>query len=778
MEHDFTRVINSLSESPLPDDIFSQIKCYLQQQTNDVLPSFISQSFQSLFTLEHWAWKLLSQDFHKFINQSHYLELFHSLGQLNFRLVFKRDQIEANIKSSLLIPENIQWIDQMFDQFDKIEDQNDPFFTIISLWLDNISYLIHEHTQFENLPIIIHLCERIGKDFILSNQYKTYLTQLCQIEISQSIFTTKQLFYIRTCSFMFRMYICSIVDKSPFQGEELLHRYGDDYLQMISIHSYTVNSWSQELLICIAHLIDFICACCWWGTEKAMYIKNLVASEQIVYDHIQGLIRIVGYKPFHERITSQWCNEETILIDSTFIFFMGALMQIKNLACFIRSETSLSNIILAIAQKSCYDRISVCGYGILAEILSDEQLKQVQITDNISDFFFRILELAWSHPTQRYKRIPIPQLLTGFLTVSKNDAIQQKTANLNKLSLLIEMSEKYPITLDILWSLSFNEDIQQQLRSNRLFMSKLARLKEKYSNEKMRKIIFGILWNLESCHQDRPTSDFIDEKTFDIMISYSHKDEVICKQIYEELVKSGYRVWIDYDQIHGNVMDAMAQAIERSNIIIVCMSEQYRRSNYCRAEAHYAFQRQLKIVPILLQEHYTPDGWLLFLIGQLLYVDFTKYEFPRAIELLIQELKAPGIEENRVASVQSKRDKNFVASLSPKVVTLPESILDWSQEDVQNWLVGFNLRQMAQLLVDFDGPSLNSLSEFITKSDPQEMLTLFQDDCSRNINENVSLLELARFRTLLNERQLATGANRLMKKTSSIMNLLRHCRMM
>ncbi|CAF3524144.1 unnamed protein product [Rotaria socialis] len=778
MEHDFTRLINSLSESPLPDDIFSQIKCYLQQQTDDVLPIFISQSFQSLVTLEHWAWRLLSQDFHKFLNQSNYLELFHSLGQLNFRLVFKRNQIEANVKSSLLIPENIQWIDQIFDQFDKIQDQNDPFFIIISLWFDNLSYLIHEHTQFENLPIIIHLCQRIGQDFILSNQYKTYLTQLCQREISQSIFTTKQLFYIRTCSFMFRMYICSIVDKSPFQGEELLDRYGDDYLQMISIHSYTVNSWSQELLICVAHLIDFICACCWWGTEKAMYIKKLVASELIVYDHIQGLIRIVGYKPFYERITSQWCNEETILIDSTFIFFIGALMQIKNLACFIRSETSLSNIILAIAQKSCYDRISVCGYGILAEILSDEQLKQVQITDNISDFFFRILEHAWSHPTQRYKRIAIPQLLTGFLTVSKNDAIQQKTANLNKLSLLIEMSEKYPITLDILWSLSFNEDIQQQLRSNRSFMNKLARLKEECSNEKMRKIIFGILWNLESCHQDRPTSDFIDEKKFDIMISYSHKDEVICKQIYEELVKSGYRVWIDYDQIHGNVMDAMAQAIEQSNVIIICMSEQYRRSNYCRAEAHYAFQRQLKIVPILLQEHYTPDGWLLFLIGQLLYVDFTKYEFPRAIELLIQELKAPGIEDNRVPSVQSKRDKSFVASLSPKVVTLPESILDWSQGDVQNWLVGLNLRQMAQLLVDFDGPSLNSLSEFITKSDPQQILTLFQDDCSRNINENVSLLELARFRILLSERQVTTKANRLMKKSSSIMNFLSQCRIM
>ena len=63
------------------------------------------------------------------------------------------------------------------------------------------------------------------------------------------------------------------------------------------------------------------------------------------------------------------------------------------------------------------------------------------------------------------------------------------------------------------------------------------------------------------------------------------------------MIKDGYRVWIDYDQIHGNIMDAMAQAIEQSKAILICMSEQYRRSNYCRAEAHYAFQRQLKLVP-------------------------------------------------------------------------------------------------------------------------------------------------------------------------------------
>jgi hypothetical protein len=205
--------------------------------------------------------------------------------------------------------------------------------------------------------------------------------------------------------------------------------------------------------------------------------------------------------------------------------------------------------------------------------------------------------------------------------------MQQKIADLNKIHLFIEMCDQYPITFDIFWALSFNQHIQQQLRSNSSFMSKLAHLAKECDNEQMRKNIHGILWNLEINHEDRPTSEIIDRDTFNIMISYSHKDKILCNQIYEELIKSGYRVWIDFDQMHGNIMDAIAEAIEQLHTIIICMSEDYRKSNYCRAEAHYAFQRQRKIVPVLLQQHYKADGWLLFIIGQLLYVDFIKHEF-------------------------------------------------------------------------------------------------------------------------------------------------------
>ncbi|CAF4795757.1 unnamed protein product, partial [Rotaria magnacalcarata] len=71
-------------------------------------------------------------------------------------------------------------------------------------------------------------------------------------------------------------------------------------------------------------------------------------------------------------------------------------------------------------------------------------------------------------------------------------------------------------------------------------------------------------------YENRDSTDKGDETMFDIMISYSHKDKIFCKRLYDELIKTGYRVWIDFDQIHGNVMDAMAQAIEQSNAIIIC----------------------------------------------------------------------------------------------------------------------------------------------------------------------------------------------------------------
>ncbi|CAF2855310.1 unnamed protein product [Rotaria sp. Silwood2] len=274
-------------------------------------------------------------------------------------------------------------------------------------------------------------------------------------------------------------------------------------------------------------------------------------------------------------------------------------------------------------------------------------------------------------------------------------------------------------------------------------MSKLTHLAKECDNEQMCKIIHGILWNLNINHENRPiTSEINDGKTFDIMISYSHKEKVLCKQIYDELIKFDYRVWIDFDQMHGNIMDAMAKAIERSTTIIICMSEQYRKSNYCRAEAQYAFQCQRRIVPIVLQKQYKPDGWLLFLIGQLLYVDFTKYEFPQAMKMLFKELNATHIVDGNTGDIQFKQDTvvtSLVLRMSPSNLylppILPEKISDWTQIHVQEWLTQHNLIHLSRLLVDCNGSSLLYFDDLIRNGDIQQVLSILQEDSLRRTGQ-------------------------------------------
>jgi hypothetical protein len=44
----------------------------------------------------------------------------------------------------------------------------------------------------------------------------------------------------------------------------------------------------------------------------------------------------------------------------------------------------------------------------------------------------------------------------------------------------------------------------------------------------------------------------------------------------------GYSVWLDVDNINVGVLESMAQAVENSSIVLICMNEQYKQSYYCR----------------------------------------------------------------------------------------------------------------------------------------------------------------------------------------------------
>ena len=774
MEANFEELVSALPLSSSFTFGITDITHILEKQNQDLYPSFIINSYKSLLILESWAWKLLTKDSYQWVIQPHYVNLFRTLAVFNKNLIFYYENIENETKACLLMPDNTEPINGIFEQIERTKDLHDCYIDIICLWLYNLSLFVYENPEFDTSSIICYMNEYIAQNYLMTEEFLFYLDQLVQPKLPQAIFTNKQLFYIKTCSFSLNAYLTSKAQTFPYTSEEIMEYIGHICVQIIEIHSHNIDLWTEQFLTCITHLIGLISACCWWGGEKLPNLNLLFSSEQIIYAYINALIRIISYKPFYSQIAAQWVNDETILIDIC-LFSLKNIVQVSNFVWFFRSKVSLPDTLLTIAELSIHDKICLRAYIILGEIFCNDRLKDLKITDNLSLFFYDMLEHAWQHPSKKYKQIPIYHLLRGFLTLSKIDAIQQKTADLNKIPLFIDICEQYPVTFDILWALSFNQDIQQQLRSNTNFMAKLIHLAKECDNEQMRKMTHGILWNLESIHQGRSTSPMNADNLFDIMISYSHKDETICKQIYEELTKAGYRVWIDFDQMHGNVMDAMAQAIERSTTIIICMSEQYRRSNYCRAEAHYAFQRQLKIVPILLQNYYQPDGWLLFLIGQLLYVDFTKIEFSRAIDLLLKEIKADDISESLPTPLRSRAGTmSALCNIQPMIINqpiisteLPKNIQDWNRKHVNDWLVEQNLLQMADLLRNCDGQGVLHLNDFLKKGDINQVMNLLQEESLRRNNESLSLVELSCFRSLIDQHKRQRRSNSI-KRTKFI----------
>jgi hypothetical protein len=142
----------------------------------------------------------------------------------------------------------------------------------------------------------------------------------------------------------------------------------------------------------------------------------------------------------------------------------------------------------------------------------------------------------------------------------------------------------------------------------------------------------GILWRLF------PKYETTESKfQYDFMISYAHRDKDICHRIHKALVVDNFRVWIDLEGMHGIMMQAMAEAIEQSRCIIICMSDSYCVSPYCQAEAQYAFEKRRVLIPLRVQTGYKPQGWLAFTISGRMYVDFIKMNFETAYAQLLSE---------------------------------------------------------------------------------------------------------------------------------------------
>jgi hypothetical protein len=185
-------------------------------------------------------------------------------------------------------------------------------------------------------------------------------------------------------------------------------------------------------------------------------------------------------------------------------------------------------------------------------------------------------------------------------------------------------------------------------------------------------------------------------------------------------------------------MDAMAEAVENSEFVLLCMSDSYKQSTYCQAEAEYAFNCKRRLVPLIARPGYKADGWLGFMIGSRIYIDYGTFDFETACGKLMDEISRQRKRPLPSQTVQSapvekqvitppaekksaEKSTRFSDQLSNKYMKrkvashFNDTHIDlWTESDVLDFLFSHNLNELMPLCEKMDGPALIQLFKMCT----------------------------------------------------------------
>ena len=124
-----------------------------------------------------------------------------------------------------------------------------------------------------------------------------------------------------------------------------------------------------------------------------------------------------------------------------------------------------------------------------------------------------------------------------------------------------------------------------------------------------------------------------------LFISYAHADGEIVLNISGQLQEAGYELWVDKSGIQGGDLwvSAIVKGIRDCDIFLLFISSKSILSDFVRRELDIAFNEQRKIIPVLIENVDTPDGWDYQLAG----IQYIDYRSPDWKSRLLTALSGP-----------------------------------------------------------------------------------------------------------------------------------------
>ena len=399
------------------------------------------------------------------------------------------------------------------------------------------------------------------------------------------------------------------------------------------------------------------------------------------------------------------------IIDSSVGILHNISRRVRDRELFANREQTL----LYFAKKNV-PTIAALSLLTLAYLVDENTNHLILADENLLSFLITLLDEAWQSEDRRSTALfSAKELAEGLSHLAINDANKNILGQNGIIPVLISViktsneDEEKASATRALWMLAFDDNNKKEIRQEEGAMDILHQLQQS-ENPEVQKAAAGALWEIEgktARHLER-----IESTGNHVMISYQWDSQEVLVEVKNRLQASGYRVWMDLEQMGGSTLETMAKAVENSSVVLVCLSERYKESPNCRSEAEYTYKLGKDIIPLMMQRNYKPDGWLGMLLGTKFWIDFhSKHIVKTGVTKLIKELGGRG----KDVDVTDGPSEPVVQAVQADIVaTLPSSlgVSTWTNEEVKQWFKEIGLEKVCKEDISrMNGQSLTDLQK-------------------------------------------------------------------
>ncbi|XP_063711133.1 uncharacterized protein LOC134839490 isoform X2 [Symsagittifera roscoffensis] len=218
----------------------------------------------------------------------------------------------------------------------------------------------------------------------------------------------------------------------------------------------------------------------------------------------------------------------------------------------------------------------------------------------------------------------LQELLVVFLNVSENDTTKDILIDLQVSEALLTLLDIHTLhrdqkiqILQLLHKLSFKVKARSDLSN--FVRHSLDDYQRKSNDYEITELCKRINFELEEKKRLHDSAVKPPEEKYKtpkhVLISYNWSSQPLALKLKSTLKANGIRTWMDVENMGSEILSSMAEAVENSFCVLVCVTEKYKESSACRSEAEYSYNLKRDIVPLMMEKGYTPSGWLGILCG-------------------------------------------------------------------------------------------------------------------------------------------------------------------